>query len=74
MTTNDPSPRSPLVEDGLSEAMRFALGVVETMGNHGLTAVPVKPSRDMVLAGARAGGISVETAWQVYTAMIRAAD
>ena len=74
MNADDPSPRSPLLEDGLSEAMRFALGVVETMGNHGLTAVPVKPSRDMLLAGACAGGISVETAWQVYTAMIRAAD
>ncbi|MFM2042503.1 MAG: hypothetical protein RLY86_1079 [Pseudomonadota bacterium] len=64
----------PVSEEGLSAAMKFALGVVENLGSHGLTSVPVKPSRDMLLAGANAGGISVQTAWQVYTAMLRAAE
>ncbi len=60
--------------DGLSDSMRYALGVVETMGSHGLTAAPVKPTMDMLLAGARSADISVEAAWNVYTAMLKAAD
>ncbi|WP_119679669.1 hypothetical protein [Indioceanicola profundi] len=61
-------------DDNLSESMRYALGVVESMGSHGLTAVPVKPTMEMLLAGARAGDISVEAAWTVYTAMLKASE
>jgi len=64
---------TPSTEE-MSEPMRYALGVVEQMGVHGLTAVPVKPSMDMLLAGARAGAVSVETAWNIYTAMLRSAE
>jgi hypothetical protein len=34
------------------------------------TAVPTKPSLEMLTAGARAGSVSVETAWKIYQAMI----
>ncbi|MFV3074653.1 hypothetical protein [Niveispirillum fermenti] len=61
-------------ETMLSDRMRFALNEVEQMGTRGLTAVPVKPTQEMLTAGARAGGISIEMAMAVYTAMLRAAD
>lgn len=61
-------------ESLLSERMRFALNEVEQMGIRGLTAVPVKPTQEMLTAGARAGQISIETVMAVYTAMLRAAD
>lgn len=35
------------------------------------TAVPLKPSALMLAEGSRAGGVSVETAWRIYLAMIR---
>ncbi|MDG5495965.1 hypothetical protein [Niveispirillum sp. BGYR6] len=58
----------------LSERMRQALNEVEQMGIRGLTAVPVKPTQEMLTAGAQAGSISIEAAMAVYTAMLRAAD
>lgn len=61
-------------ESMLSDRMRFALNEVEQMGIRGLTAVPVKPTQEMLTAGARAGHIGIETAMAVYTAMLRAAD
>ncbi|MFV3128223.1 hypothetical protein [Niveispirillum sp. KHB5.9] len=61
-------------ETMLSERMRFALNEVEQMGIRGLTAVPVKPTQEMLTAGARAGGISIEAVMAVYTAMLKAAD
>lgn len=33
--------------------------------------VPLKPSTMMLADGSRAGGVSVETAWRIYQAMIR---
>ena len=57
-----------------SRAFQEALGVVESMGEAGLTAVPVKPSAAMLAAGARAGGVTVETVWQIYQAMLKAAE
>lgn len=36
--------------------------------------VPLKPSAVMLAAGARAGGVSVEAAWKIYQAMIKAAE
>lgn len=54
----------------LSRPLDYALNVVEAMGDAGLTAVPLKPSAAMLAAGARAGGVTVETAWKIYQAMI----
>ena len=39
---------------------------------HSLT-LPGKPSAAMLAAGARAGNVSVETAWRVYQAMVTSA-
>lgn len=36
--------------------------------------VPLKPSAMMLAAGARAGGVSVEAAWKIYLAMIKASE
>jgi hypothetical protein len=60
------------VEDkrATSKALDYALNVVEAMGEAGLTTVPIKPSTAMLTAGARAGHVSVETAWRIYQAMI----
>lgn len=53
------------------KAMDYALDAVSALGEAGLTAVPVKPSVAMLTAGARAGGVSVETVWRIYQAMLR---
>ena len=52
-------------------ALDYALEMVSQLGKAGLTAVPVKPSVAMLTAGARAGGVSVETAWKIYQAMLK---
>lgn len=36
----------------------------------GRVLVPVKPSAEMLAAGARAADVSVEAAWRVYQAMV----
>ena len=33
--------------------------------------VPAKPSLDMLTAGSREGGVSVQKAWEIYMAMLR---
>lgn len=38
------------------------------------TPVPLKPTTRMLTEGARAGGVTVETAWKIYLAMLRTAD
>jgi hypothetical protein len=53
-----------------SIALEYALSAVSAMGDSGLTTVPLKPSAAMLTAGARAGQVSVETAWKIYQAMI----
>jgi hypothetical protein len=40
----------------------------------GAARMPSKPSAAMLASGARAGGVSVETAWKVYQAMLKNAD
>lgn len=35
--------------------------------------VPEKPTTAMLAAGSMAGGVSVETAWNIYQAMLKAA-
>ncbi|WP_207486133.1 hypothetical protein [Arenibaculum pallidiluteum] len=52
-------------------ALDYALEMVAQLGKAGLAAVPVKPSVAMLTAGARAGGVSVETAWKIYQAMLK---
>jgi hypothetical protein len=37
----------------------------------GRSTVPSKPTASMLASGARAGGVSVETAWKVYQAMLK---
>ncbi|HSK38824.1 MAG TPA: hypothetical protein VK943_03565 [Arenibaculum sp.] len=56
---------------GNSKALDYALDMVAALGEAGLTTVPVKPSAAMLTAGARAGGVSVETVWKIYQAMLR---
>jgi len=51
-------------------ALDYALGMVSQLGQAGLTAVPVKPTLAMLTAGARAGGVSVETTWKIFQAMV----
>lgn len=36
--------------------------------------MPRKPSTGMLTEGARAGGVTVETVWRIYAAMLRVAD
>ncbi len=55
-------------------ALDYALDVVSALGEAGLTAVPIKPSTEMLTAGARAGDVGVETAWRIYQAMVQAAE
>lgn len=55
-------------------ALDYALDVVAAMGEAGLTAVPIKPTTEMLTAGARSGEVSVEIAWKIYQAMIAAVD
>jgi len=49
----------------------FDLGAAMTDTSH--TLVPLKPSAAMLASGSRAGGVSVETAWKIYLAMINEA-
>jgi len=53
-----------------SESLTGLLGQAEPAN----ATVPLKPSAVMLAAGARAGGVSVEAAWKIYHAMIKAAE
>ena len=55
-----------------SAALEHALRAVESMRVVDLAVVPGIPSAPMMMAGARAGQISPETARRVYQAMIAA--
>jgi len=55
-----------------SAALEYALRAVERMRVVDLAVVPGMPSEPMLLAGARAGKISPETARRVYQAMLAA--
>lgn len=61
-------------DDDLSDSLRRALEEVAHMGTRGLIAVPVKPSLEMLTAGADAGKVPIGTAMRIYTAMIQAMD
>ena len=53
--------------------LRDSLGTVEPMPPRGERMVPEKPTTEMLAAGSIAGGVSVEAAWNIYQAMLRAA-
>ncbi|MEQ8966171.1 MAG: hypothetical protein RID91_10125 [Azospirillaceae bacterium] len=57
-----------------SDTLERALEAVSAMSEAGFASVPSKPTAAMLAAGARAGNVSVETAWKVYQAMLRNAD
>lgn len=61
-------------DDDMSDSMRRALEEVSSMGVRGLTAVPVKPTLEMLTAGADAGKVSIGTVMRIYAAMLQAAD
>lgn len=44
------------------------------MPRSGHRTVPEKPTTEMLAAGSMAGGVSVETAWNIYQAMLKAAS
>ena len=50
------------------------LGSVEPMPRRSDRTVPEKPTMDMLTAGSIAGGVSVEVAWNIYQAMLKAAS
>jgi hypothetical protein len=47
---------------------------VEPMPRRGVRTVPEKPTTEMLAAGSIAGGVSVEAAWNIYQAMLKAAS
>ncbi len=57
-----------------SEATTSVLDVMAAVGETGTIRVPAKPSTAMLAAGAEAGRVSVESAWRIYLAMVRAAE
>ena len=50
------------------------LGSVEPMPRRSDRTVPEKPTMAMLTAGSIAGGVSVEVAWNMYQAMLKAAS
>lgn len=46
---------------------------VDPMPRRGERTVPEKPTTEMLAAGSIAGGVSVETVWNIYQAMLKAA-
>ncbi|HYC01693.1 MAG TPA: hypothetical protein VED40_00275 [Azospirillaceae bacterium] len=58
----------------LTAALSFGAEATPVTGMAGMVPVPLKPSLEMLTAGARAGGVSVETVWSIYRAMLREAQ
>ena len=46
---------------------------VEAIPQRAGRTVPEKPTLEMLAAGSAAGGVSVEAAWNIYQAMLKAA-
>ena len=55
-------------------ALHDNLGSVEPMPRRSDRMVPEKPTMAMLTAGSIAGGVSVEVAWNMYQAMLKAAS
>lgn len=56
------------------DAMSFALDAVQSLGGCGINTVPEYPTPAMLQAGAEAGKITVEEAFRIWLAMMRAAE
>lgn len=61
------------MNDSISERLKFALNAADLLAETGLTVVPVEPTQSMCLAGSRKGNITMQSAEEIYTAMISAA-
>jgi len=46
---------------------------VDVLPRRGTRMVPEKPTLDMLTSGSLAGGVSVETAWNIWQAMLKTA-
>jgi len=46
---------------------------VDLLPRRGTRTVPEKPTLDMLTSGSLAGGVSVETAWNIWQAMLKMA-
>ena len=46
---------------------------IDLLPRRGTRNVPEKPTLDMLTSGSLAGGVSVETAWNIWQAMLKAA-
>ena len=55
-------------------ALRDESGDVDLAPCRGTRIVPEKPTMDMLTSGSLAGGVSVETAWNIWQAMLKAAS
>jgi hypothetical protein len=47
------------------------LGAIEQIPRISKRMVPEKPTTEMLAAGSIAGGVSVETVWNIYQAMLK---
>ncbi len=52
-------------------AQRCDVDRIELLPRRDLREVPEKPSMEMLTAGSLAGGVSVETAWNIWQAMLK---
>ena len=55
-------------------AKRIDLARIEHHPPRDLREVPEKPSMEMLTAGSLAGGVSVESAWNIWQAMLRSSS
>lgn len=56
-----------------ADKIRDGMEAITSITDYGKKAVPEKPTTEMLAAGSCAGGVSVEAAWNIYRAMLRAA-
>lgn len=47
--------------------------LIDLLARRGMRTVPEKPTLDMLTSGSLAGGVSVETAWNIWQAMLKTA-
>jgi hypothetical protein len=68
---NDMNIRGPQTEG--NTALRDDSDAVDLLPCRGTRNVPEKPTLDMLTSGSLAGGVSVETAWNIWQAMLKMA-
>lgn len=54
-------------------ALKADIERLETRPRKGARTVPEKPTMEMLTAGSLAGDVSVETAWNIWQAMLKTA-